>query len=83
MHVKKCPMRGAVGISGSHLIENVVAFHVHLLKGALLMRLIVSPENKATALLINHCQRPVTCKKPGTAFTTEYQIPGADDRTLV
>eukprot|EP00971_Amphidinium_carterae_P272775 5413852-Amphidinium_carterae.1 len=35
----------------------------------------VDPENKATALLITHCQRSDTCKKPGTAFTMEYQMP--------
>eukprot|EP00971_Amphidinium_carterae_P200985 3988354-Amphidinium_carterae.1 len=52
------------------------AFHAHL-------RLIVGPENKATALLISHCQWPDTSRKPGTAFTTEYQIPGTDVRTLV
>eukprot|EP00971_Amphidinium_carterae_P280004 5558287-Amphidinium_carterae.1 len=52
------------------------AFHAQL-------RLIVRPENKATALLISHCQRPDTCKKPGTAFTTEYQIPGTAVTTLV
>eukprot|EP00971_Amphidinium_carterae_P332303 6466390-Amphidinium_carterae.1 len=49
----------------------------------LTMRLIVGPENKATALLISHRQRADACKKPGTAFTTEYQIPGTDVRTLV
>eukprot|EP00971_Amphidinium_carterae_P323772 6434465-Amphidinium_carterae.1 len=41
------------------------------------------PENKATALLITHRQRSETCRKPGTAFTIEYQTPGIDVRTLV
>eukprot|EP00971_Amphidinium_carterae_P171738 3405084-Amphidinium_carterae.1 len=41
-----------------------------------------SPENKATALLISHRQRSDTFRKPGTAFTIEYQLPGADVRTL-
>eukprot|EP00971_Amphidinium_carterae_P337306 6474042-Amphidinium_carterae.2 len=47
------------------------------------MQLMVGPEHKATALLISHSQTPDTCRKPGTAFTTEYQINGADVRTLV
>eukprot|EP00971_Amphidinium_carterae_P175028 3469671-Amphidinium_carterae.1 len=41
------------------------------------------PENKATALLRTHRQRSDTCRKRGTAFTMEYQIPGTDVRTLV
>eukprot|EP00971_Amphidinium_carterae_P224507 4453773-Amphidinium_carterae.1 len=41
------------------------------------------PENKAAALLISHRQKADTCRKPGTAITMEYQIPGADVRTLV
>eukprot|EP00971_Amphidinium_carterae_P036479 717223-Amphidinium_carterae.1 len=46
--------------------------------------LLVGPENKATALLISHFQRLETwCRKPGTAFTTEYKIPGTEVRTLV
>eukprot|EP00971_Amphidinium_carterae_P213794 4242816-Amphidinium_carterae.2 len=45
--------------------------------------LVVGPENKATALLVSHLQRSDICKKPGTAFTMEYQMPGADARTLV
>eukprot|EP00971_Amphidinium_carterae_P151106 2996450-Amphidinium_carterae.1 len=44
---------------------------------------IVSPENKLTELLMSHRQRSDTCKKPGTAFTTEYNTPGRDVRTLV
>eukprot|EP00971_Amphidinium_carterae_P146141 2896548-Amphidinium_carterae.1 len=45
---------------------------------------LADPENKATALPTSHRQRSDTwCKKPGTAFTTEYRIPGADNRTLV
>eukprot|EP00971_Amphidinium_carterae_P011976 236205-Amphidinium_carterae.1 len=47
------------------------------------IRLFVGPEHKATALLISHRQKPDTCRKPGTALTTEYQIPGTDVRTLV
>eukprot|EP00971_Amphidinium_carterae_P065595 1299640-Amphidinium_carterae.2 len=43
----------------------------------------VSPENKPTALLRTHRQRSDTCKKPGTAFTMEYQVPGKAVRTLV
>eukprot|EP00971_Amphidinium_carterae_P172175 3413685-Amphidinium_carterae.1 len=35
----------------------------------------VSPENKVTALLITHRHRSDTCRKPGTAFTMEYQMP--------
>eukprot|EP00971_Amphidinium_carterae_P112054 2219458-Amphidinium_carterae.1 len=50
---------------------------------SIIMRLIVGPENKATALLISHRQKPNTCRKPGTAFTMEYQIPGTAVRTLV
>eukprot|EP00971_Amphidinium_carterae_P170077 3369945-Amphidinium_carterae.1 len=38
---------------------------------------------EATALLISHRQRSDTCRKPGTAFTTEYKIPGTDARTSV
>eukprot|EP00971_Amphidinium_carterae_P106144 2102238-Amphidinium_carterae.1 len=45
--------------------------------------LMVGPENKATALLISHCQRSDICRKPGTAFAMEYQTPGTDVRTLV
>eukprot|EP00971_Amphidinium_carterae_P285299 5663742-Amphidinium_carterae.1 len=45
--------------------------------------LTVCPENKATVLLRTHCDRSDTCKKPGTAFTMEYQIPGTDARTSV
>eukprot|EP00971_Amphidinium_carterae_P108137 2140796-Amphidinium_carterae.1 len=45
--------------------------------------LIVGPENKATALRISHRQRSDTCRKPGTAFTMEYKIPGTDVRALV
>eukprot|EP00971_Amphidinium_carterae_P238074 4726311-Amphidinium_carterae.1 len=41
----------------------------------------VGPENKATVLLITHLQRSDTCRKPGTAFTMEYQMPGTDVRT--
>eukprot|EP00971_Amphidinium_carterae_P319300 6346363-Amphidinium_carterae.1 len=47
------------------------------------MHLTLGPENKATALVISHRPRSDTCRKPGTAFATEYQIPGADVRTLV
>eukprot|EP00971_Amphidinium_carterae_P036151 710524-Amphidinium_carterae.1 len=48
-----------------------------------LMRPIVGPENKVTALLISHRQRADTCRKPGTTFTMEYEIPGTDVTTLV
>eukprot|EP00971_Amphidinium_carterae_P256649 5095960-Amphidinium_carterae.1 len=44
---------------------------------------LIGPENKATALLITHRRRSDTCRKPGTAFTTEYQMPGEDVRTSV
>eukprot|EP00971_Amphidinium_carterae_P315940 6280257-Amphidinium_carterae.1 len=44
---------------------------------------ILCPENKATALLRSHRQRPDTCRKPGTAFATEYKAPGTDARTFV
>eukprot|EP00971_Amphidinium_carterae_P159804 3168442-Amphidinium_carterae.1 len=53
------------------------------LDGALHAHFVLGPENKATALLISHRQRSETCRNPGTAFTMEYQIPGADVRTLV
>eukprot|EP00971_Amphidinium_carterae_P141044 2795133-Amphidinium_carterae.1 len=55
-----------------------------LLNGALrlLTVLVVSPEKRATVLPISHRPRSDTCKKPGTAFTMEYRIPGRDDKTL-
>eukprot|EP00971_Amphidinium_carterae_P329909 6462687-Amphidinium_carterae.1 len=38
----------------------------------------IAPETAATVLLTTHCQISETCKKPGTAFTTEYKAHGAD-----
>eukprot|EP00971_Amphidinium_carterae_P077897 1541027-Amphidinium_carterae.1 len=42
----------------------------------------VNPEIRATELLITNRNRSDTwCRKPGTAFATEYKIPGVDVRT--
>eukprot|EP00971_Amphidinium_carterae_P197651 3922731-Amphidinium_carterae.1 len=69
-----CKLLSAIGSSGwALLIESLNAHGAQT----------VTPENKATALLKTHLQRSDTCRKPGTAFTTEYQIPGTDVKTLV
>eukprot|EP00971_Amphidinium_carterae_P152696 3026692-Amphidinium_carterae.1 len=63
--------------------ERVDKANIHeVRKGNIVCPITLGPENNATALLTTHCQRADTCKKPGTAFTMEYQIPGTDARTL-
>eukprot|EP00971_Amphidinium_carterae_P160278 3177421-Amphidinium_carterae.2 len=44
-------------------------------------KLATTPENNATAFPTIQLQKPETCKKPGTAFTAAYKIPGADVST--
>eukprot|EP00971_Amphidinium_carterae_P140246 2778677-Amphidinium_carterae.1 len=84
-HLKEWPMKTSINASGSPRWANLIESNGVSLDGALNAHCTctVSPENKATALLRTHRQRSDTCKKPGTAFTMEYQIPGREIRTLV
>eukprot|EP00971_Amphidinium_carterae_P296624 5892563-Amphidinium_carterae.1 len=80
MHMKEWPMKASLKRERKHHITCTSARN-----GALNARCAKTrrPENKATAFLITHCERSGACRKPGTAFTMEYHIPGTDVMTLV